>query len=457
MRSPKKSVALLLVLALCLSLTLSLADGAEPAGPEAPAVSEVPASVAATLGDYTVRVAEVESDYYSFITYMSYYGLGAPSTAEEVAEYVEMIVDTKISDLALAWQADRLGLTLTSEKEAEVEASFLEQKEGIETSYRDAAAQELGADATEEEIAARANAQLEADVMEYMGCDFASYLDIFRENLMIGAKGEMLEQNVKAGVTLSETDAADWFAKAVASDKTEIEKDPLTYRDIVEGFEAGQTDIPAFYAPAGFIRVQTIEVGMDETTAAAHEANVKRMGELEAEFGALALRDTDPERREAIRAEYAGLVAADEALLNNVKERAAGICNEVLTSNMTFAGIAAKYTEGLTEEEAAKGRLMYTAGEDPAFPAELCKAAAALGDGEVSEVIEAGSAYYIVRRVNAVAQGTVGFENVRELVEKQALHDKQETVWSETSAAYIEEAAKLAVKYPAHYANVGQQ
>ena len=467
MRSEKKLIALLLVLALCLSLAAcakKTEDKTEPAPTAEPtaeptalplAEPAAPAGVAAALGDYTVTVKDVEEDYNYFVSYMGYYGMEAPTAPTDIAEYVEMIVDSKIGDLALAWQADLQGMTLTPEMEADVEAKVQEQKEGIEASYRDTAVEELGEGAAEEQIAQKAKELLDADVMAYMNCDFDSYLEDFRKSLIVSAKGELLEKTVKAGVSIAETEPAEWFTSAAAADKEAVDADPFAYREKQKDYEKHLSDVPALYAPAGFVRAQIIKIAMDEESAATFEANAQKMKELEAEYGAEALKAGDVLRRVAIRNEYNGLVAANKELADAVKALAETVHQEALTSNMAFAVLSRKYDKSLDEEAAENGSLVYVNGEDAENSPVLTAAVAALGDGDISGILEIDGAYYIVRRVGAIAEGAVSFENVKAVAEAQALLAKQESVWSETLNGYNAAAAAAAVKYPANYAQVG--
>ena len=51
--------------------------------------SETDALPAFTLGDFTVTVGEVRSSYNTIVEYMGYYGMSAPTTAEEIKQYRE--------------------------------------------------------------------------------------------------------------------------------------------------------------------------------------------------------------------------------------------------------------------------------------------------------------------------------------------------------------------------------
>lgn len=470
MRSVKKMIALLLVLSFCVSAGAcskknelspeppeELAPTAEPAPAEALAEEALAsdATVAAKLGAYTVTVDEVASEYEYFVTYMSYYGMSVPTDPAEINEYVEMIVDNKIADLAVSWQADEQGITLSAEDEAEVEAGVQAHLAEIEESYREGVAEELGASATEEEIAARVKELIDQDVMDYMGVDLDTYLDSYRVSLVSAKKSALLQEKVTSSVTLGETDADDWYAKTVETDRTAVEADPLSYREIVQDYESGASELPAFYAPEGFVRAQIIKVAMDADSAAAYAENKTQMTALESEFGALALKGEEPARRGEIRTTYNALVSANAELEQAVLTKAEAIREEAATSNITFAELSKKYDESLSDADAENGHLVYTAGEDTAYPAAVREAVAALGDGDISDIIAVDGTFYIVRRVNAVAAGAPAMEEVRELAETRALSEKKDAAWNEAASAYASAAAAAAAKYPEHYASIG--
>ena len=466
----KKLIALLLVLALCVSAAACAKKTETPAAEATPmpveeaapaeAVAEEElasdASVAAKLGEYVVTVDDVAAEYEYFITYMSYYGMTAPTDPAEVEEYVDMIVDNKIADIALAWQADEQGITLSEEAAAEIETNVQAHIAEIEESYREAVVEELGEGAAEEQIAARMSELINEDVVAYMGYDFDTYLEVYRSSLVSEQKALALRENVTAGVTLAGTDAADWYAKIVEEDQAAVAEDPFAYRDTQETYEVELSVLPAFYAPEGFVRAQIIAVDMEAAAAAVYAENKTAMTALESEFGALALKGTEPTRRAEIRTEYNTLATANAEFEQEARSKAEAILTEAQTSNITFAELCKKYDESLDDAAAENGNLVYTAGADAKYPAALCEAAAALGDGDISGLIEIEGTFYIVRRVNAIPAGAVAFEEVQALAEEQALLEKKDAAWFDANETYAAAAAAAAAKYPAHYASIGK-
>ena len=465
----KKITALLLAFVLVLGLTAcaekkadaaTTAATAEPAAATAEPVAEAaePAAdaPAVTLGSYTVTVGELESRYEYYMSYLTAYGMTAPTDPEEISEYVEMFVSSAISNLALPWQADEQGITLSEEETAAVEKEVEALRAEMLESYKDYAKQELGDTASEEALTKRAEEMLEEDCMAYNGTDFAAYLDEVREEYVSEKKEELLEQKCRAAVTLTEEDTTAWYTETVAADKTAVEADPFAYRTAVQAYEAGTAAVPGLYAPAGFVRVQMLHLTNDAAVAEVYAANQTQMTALEAEYGALALKGEDEARRTEIEESYAALTAANAKIDEVLLEKANAVLTEMQTSNMIFSGIVKKYDETLTEAQAENGYLLYTAGEDSAYPAALAAAAAALGDGDISEVIPVDGGYYILRRVKGMEEGAVSLEEIRAAAEQQALAAKQDSEWETVSADYVTAAGNAAVKYPDNYKNVGQ-
>lgn len=463
MRSTKNIIALLLALVLCLSVAAcakkteaTATAAAEPTAlPVAePTAEPAPEGIAAVLGNYSVTVNKVLVEYENFVYYMNAYGLEMPTDEAELKEYVDMIVDSQIEDIALAWQADSMGLTLTSEQEAQINTAVEEERAALVSSYEQSAREELGESATAEQVTARGMELLENDVLYYVHCNFETYMSDYRNAQIYSAKADLLKEAALKDVTVTEEEVNTWYTAAVETDKAAVEADPFAFRDTQENYEAALSDAPALYAPAGFVRVQVIEVAMDTETAAAYAENNEKMLALQAEYGALALNEGTGTRGVEIRTEHNALLAANAEIEATLKAKADGIHEEALTSNMTFGALSKKYNETLSDTAAENGTFAYVNGEDPRYAAEITAAVAKLADGDISEVIESNGAYYIIRRVSTVAEGAVALENVKAYVEAQALSEKQETVWNEASATYTAAAHAAAVKYPSNYAHI---
>ena len=84
-------------------------------------------------------------------------------------------------------------------------------------------------------------------------------------------------------------------------------------------------------------------------------------------------------------------------------------------------------------------------------------AAAALKEGEVSELLQVGDAYYLIKRLSDLPAGTAAFENDVAAYTAAALEEKQEEEWNAVQADWLNEARNAAVFYEENYAGVGLQ
>ena len=158
----KKLLALVLSAAMLLGLVGCLEEkpaaeankaDAQPAATQSAATDSAADELPAfTLGDFTVTVGEVRSSYNTVIEYMGYYGVSAPTTAEEIGQYRDMVIEDLLSAKVLPWKAKQMGVTLTEEKRAEVAQQVEELLVEYAADYLDQAKEELGEDEDEEII-----------------------------------------------------------------------------------------------------------------------------------------------------------------------------------------------------------------------------------------------------------------------------------------------------------------
>ena len=238
----------LLALALCLLLMLGAvgcleetktadqpavqpaADTAEAvadAGADAGETDELPAF---TLGDFTVTVGEVRNSYNTIVEYMGYYGLSAPTTAEEIGQYRDMIIEDLLTAKVLPWKAKTLGVTLTEEKKAEVAREVEEQIAEYAADYLEDAKTELGEDADAAEVALKAREILEKDVEEYFGYPFSQWLEEMTASHEESALADLLKEEFSKGVSVTEDDARAWFETELAEQKENFDTDFTSFK-----------------------------------------------------------------------------------------------------------------------------------------------------------------------------------------------------------------------------------
>ena len=467
----KKFLALLL----CLLLTLGAAGCLEKAEEAETETNTQPAATAAdtsetdalpafTLGDFTVTVGEVRSSYNTIVEYMGYYGMAAPSTAEEIKQYRDMIIEDLLSAKILPWKAKEMGIELTEEKRMEVAQEVEELIAEYASDYLEDAKAELGESAGAAELALKAREHLEKDVEDYFGYSFSQWLGEVTASYEEAALTEMLQEAFNQGVTVTEEEAKAWFETEAAAQKESFEQNYTYYKEQVQSYLLGESDIPTLYTPEGFGRMQVITFDADQDNSAAYSANELEMTSLEAEYGKLVLRGEDEARQAEILVRYQALQEQNADLLQSSVEKARNARTDAvdgkdfieifntysnLPGSMGFFG----YAEGEPRRDGTV--IFYTKEQDTEWPEQVWKAAMALEEGQVSELVQVGDSFYLVKRLSDVPAGTAVFEDAAADYTAAALTQKQAQEWDAVQEDWLSEARNAAVFYEENYAGVG--
>ena len=473
----KKYLALLLCALLmlgaagCLEKTEKAEAGIPPVTAEATAsaagdtgTSETDALPAFTLGDLTVTVGEVRNSYNSLVEYMGYYGLTAPSTAEEIGQYRDMIIEDLLSAKVLPWKAKELGIELTEEKRAQVAQEVEELIAEYAGDYLDQAKADLGESAGAAELALKAREYLEKDVEDYFGYPFAQWLAEVTASYEEGALTELLQEKFNQGVTATEEQAKTWFETELANQKESFEADYTAFKSQLEAYQLGESDVPALFTPEGFGRMQVISFDADADNSAAYSANELEMTTLEAEYGKLVLRGQDEARQAEIQTRYQELQAQNEDLLQKNSEKAQKVRANAL-DGMDFAELFNTYSAqegsmsffGYAEGDPKRDGtvVFYTKAQDTDWPEDVWKAAIALKEGEVSELLQVGDTFYVIKRLSDLPAGAAAFADDPDTYTAAAVADMQTEEWEAIQADWLSEARNAAVFYEENYAGVG--
>ena len=468
----KKLLALLLCLLLMLGAAgcLEKTEKAETktddqsAGASAADTADTDDLPAFTLGDFTVTVGEVRSSYNTIVEYMGYYGLSAPTTAEEIKQYRDMIIEDLLSAKVLPWKARELGIELTAEKKAQVAQEVEELLAEYTVDYLEDAEAELGADAGAAELALKAREYLEKDVEDYFGYPFEQWLEEITASYEEGALTELLQEKFSETVTVTEEQARAWFETELASQKESFDADYTAFKDHVEAYTTGESEVPVLYTPEGFGRMQVITFDVDQDGSAAYSANELELAGLESEYGKLALRGEDEDRQAEILARYAELLEQNAALMTNDREKGEKARADAV-NGMDFTELFNTYSNlggsmgyyGYDESQPRRDGtvVFYTKEQDTAWPEQIWTAVNALKEGEVSELLQVGDAFYLIKRLADLPAGAASFEDDAEAYAAAALTDRQTEEWNAVQEDWINEARNAAVFYEDNYAGVG--
>ena len=464
----KKLLALLLCALMLLSLVGCLEDKAEsetkPVATAAVDTSKEDALPAFTLGDFTVTVGEVRSSYNTIVEYMGYYGMAAPSTAEEIKQYKDMIIEDLLSAKVMPWKAKQMGVELTEQKKEqvarEVEALIVEYA----GDYLDDAKAELGETANETELAKKAREILEKEVAEYFNKPFSEWLQEVTTSYEENALTELMQEKFNEGVSVTEEQAKLWFDGELAEQKESFDKDYTAYKAQVDAYRMGESDVPALYTPEGFAQMQVLTFDIDEKDSAAFSANELEMTNLEAEYGKLVLRGENEERQAEILTRYKELQATNAELLTKNSEKGQKARTDAL-NGVDFTEIYTTYSK----EEGATGYFGYAEGEpkrdgvvtfyikdkDTEWPEAVWTVAKDMKEGEISELLQAGDSFYLVKRLKDLPAGEATFEGDIAAYTAAALAAQQTKEWEAVQEDWLNEARNAAVFYEDNYASVG--
>ena len=472
----KKALALLLCALMIVGAVGCLEKAGEGTKAEAPEsnpaatapadTSETDALPAFTLGDFTVTVGEVRSSYNTVLDYMSYYGLSAPTTAEEINTYRSMVIEDLLSAKVLPWKAQQMGIELTEEKREEVARDVEELIAEYAGDYLEDARQELGEDADDVALAEKAREILEQDVADYFGYPFSQWLEEMTASYAEGALTELLQEKFNEGVSITEEEAKAWFSQELAAQKESFAEDYTGFKAQNEAYRAGESDIPALFTPEGFGRMQVISFDVDEDDSAAYAANELEMTNLEAEYGKLVLRGQDEARQQEILTRYQELQTMNADLLQKSSEKAEKARADAL-NGMDFTELFTTYSDqegtmsfyGYVEGEPLRDGtvIFYTKAQDTDWPEQVWTAVNDLKEGEVAPVLQVGDSFYLIKRLSDLPAGEAAFEDDPENYTADALAQRQMEEWDAVQEDWLSEARNAAVFYEDNYAGVGVQ
>lgn len=407
------------------------------------------------LGTHVTTVGDIQDAYDYFMSYMSYYGMEVPTEESEVAEYRNMVLEQALSSMVLPWKAEELGLALTAEDDDEIDEEVEENRALIIEDYKEYAQEELGEDATDEELEAYALETIETDVQSYYGMSFEEYLVSYRKELEQTKLTDKLEEYFYTTVSLTDEDAETWFNEQLTSQQSALAEDPLSYRTTQEAYEKQESLIPALTAPEGFTRVQVIRLALTEEEQTTYDANLNSMATLEAEYGKLLLNNENLDRQAEIQTEYAALVAANEELMNSLKAKGENALKDI-ADGKDFGLVMQGYSSDVpTDNEMAFGKLLYTLSEDSNFETVLWNKAVTMTSGQVSELIENGGVFYILKRGDDIVAGDRLYADMQEACKAAALKEKQDSEWTTAQDSWTTEAQNAAIYHEENYGKVG--
>lgn len=434
------------------------------------------------VGDTVYTKGEIQDEISYQLDYMAYYysmfGMSYDTTsAEAVAEMQQSVIDSMVQTAVCSDKIAELGLDqLTAEEQTELDAavedSWQYYMENIQASYF------IDTELTGEEL----QAALEAKAQE-LGVT-REYVTEYEKSYITSDK---LYEYIIADVTATDEELQAAYDEEVAADQEQFTNYPYSYGNLVDSGSA------VYYRPAGYRLVKQILVQFNEEDSTLIGDLETRIAEQESVISSctttlteLGVTDVDALAAQvtvtleptatvtdlatvtdvavSFAAETAEDVAEQARTLAEAKAKLA-FYNEQLTAAMAqgYANIDAEADEILAElaSGADWDTLMAEKTDDPGMqegadtasrgyavcadtndmdPAFLTAAMALENVGDVSDKTAGMYGYYIIQYSSDVEEGAVPMDEVREALKDTVLAAKQETVYNETVAQWVEEA-----------------
>jgi len=437
-------------------------------------------AVAVKIGDkYTITRGEIEDAYnYMVQIYSSYYGMSAPTEDADIESMQDSAIASLVSDKIQLYEADKMGVTLTDEEKAEVDAQAEEVMQYYLDSFRSQAEDE-GADDVEARALEIFQEQLDAEEMEMNIDGFRAYLvEVYTNDALMAA----LKAKVTEGVTATDDEIQAYYDENLASQKEAYDTTPTDYLSAAESAQSGDGD-PVLYAPAGYVRVRSISITPASELSADYDTLKTDMDSLATQYGKAAL--------EALAAKYAAqgadpattsldVSAADidgytdilteylekktqadtmyEEYIKDARTKA-DEAYAALQSGTSFADTMAKYGEDTMYTETPSfvdtGILMYMAGEDTTWDAKLTAAVGLLKAGEYSPIIQIDDMFYILQLVGDEPSGEKTVADVHDAIMASLIASKGDTLWNETLAGWQNDTS-IATYFEDVYRSIGK-
>ena len=485
----KKALSALIALALTLSFAAcgkgadnassSNASSSNATASDAAAVDPDRDEIAVKIGDtYTVSKGDIADQYDYMVSMYTAYGMSAPSTDEDIEAMQDSVIASLVAEQIKLYEADQLGITLTDEQKAEVEAQVDEQMVSYTDSFREQAVSE-GATDVEARTLEIFQEQIDAAGMELDVDGFRNYM---LERYTEEAVKEALKTEVTKGVTATDEEIQTYFDDLLASQKETYTTTPADFGYAAEDFQMNGGD-PMLYTPEGYVRVRSIAISPAGEVSADYTALKDELTALETEYGTAALTalaekyaaknaaatDTsinittdEIEGGAELVNDYITKKAAADALYEEFIKDAREKANEAFASleaGTSFEDVLKTYGEDSMYTEYPSfvdtGLLMYVGGEDTTWNEELVKAVGLLKDGEYSGVILVDDVFYIVQLVGSEPAGERTLTDAHDDIKAAVIALNSDTLWG-TQLETWQNDTKIVTYFEDVYRSIGK-
>ena len=426
MKMLSRLLGAVLAVMLCMTSVFALAET------EATASAE---DVLVLVNGTPITRGEVENILASIQSYYSQYGYDVTS-ADMVPYLNQMAIETAVQTALMDQKAIDLGIEITEEEKAQIEAEMAEYWESVVTSYVDYYGG-LTEESTEEEIAAaRVNVLA---MLESMGYTEA----VMVESELSNAKYEKVEAEMIKGAAVADSEVQAAYDARVLEDEAAYKEDIASYEYMTQYY--GET---SYYTPEGYRGVTHILLEVDAALLTEYEDLQARLEEQqgeeeaaeesteEAAEGEEAVEATEePVTQEQVDAAYAAIIASVQPTIDEI--------NAKLAEGVTFAELIEIYgtDPGMTQEPTkTEGYSVHMDSIiwDPAF----VKGAFMVENvGDIADPVVGSYGVHIIQYTRDVPAGAVELTDaLRSEIYAELLVEKENELYSQVMTQGMEES-----------------
>lgn len=367
-----------------------------------------------------VQNAISQNQYYNQL-YSAIYGATYNQYSTDAATLTPQVIQSYVNNLVAKQRAYANGFgEMTEEEKAEIEETAQKDYESFLDQVKNAyfANTELEGDALTE--------ALEAYIAEHDLAKKDDFVQAATDDKAI----EKLQNDVVKDLAVTDEELQADFNEKVEADKASNEADPNQY-----GYKQ-LSGLTVYYAPAGYRNVRHILVKF--STEDTEDVTAAKAALTEAQDALTAAEEgTDTtELQAAVDAAQIALDAANHAAKAPIRAKADEIYALVTAEGADFNALAAEYSEDTDPDTIFAVRTDY-----PYLVAPFVEGAMALENaGDVTEPVESTYGYHIIQYVGDVEEGPVELDTVREEIEHDLLHEKEDQALEEALTAWIADA-----------------
>ncbi len=439
------------------------------------------AEIAVKIGDsdeFTVTKGDIVDQYDYIVSMYTAYGMSAPSTDEDIEAMQDDVISSLVSDKIQLYEASLLGITLTDEELADVEAQVEDEMSYYMDLFRSQAESE-GASDVEARTLEIFQEQLDAAGMDMDVDGFRSYIE---ETYMNEAIKVALQAEVTKDVSATDEEIQAYYDDLLASQTDSYTTSPADYGYAAEDYQMNGGD-PMLYTPEGYVRVRSISISPEGDVSDDYTTLLSDLTDLEAQYGAAALAaladkyaaagadasntsinvtTSEIEGGASLVSDYITKKAAADALYEEYIADARAKADEAyaaLEAGTSFEDVLTQYGEDTMYTSYPSfvdtGLLMYIGGEDTSWDAKLVEAVGLLQAGEHTAVIQIDDVFYILQLVGSEPAGEKSFTDAYDDVKAAVVAQNADTAWSAQVQSW-ENDTSIATYYEDVFRDIGK-